>query len=38
MNLPPEHRFALLVDTVPIWGHLGANPALLKTLLDVTGI
>lgn len=38
LGLPQEHRFAVLVDTVSQWSRLGADEALLQTLLDVTGI
>ena len=38
MGLPQEHRFALLVDRVPVWSRLGADDALLQSLVDVTGI
>jgi hypothetical protein len=38
LGLPQEHRFALLVDSVWLWSKLGADEALLKSLLDVTGI
>jgi hypothetical protein len=38
LGLPQEHRFALLVDTVPAWSMLGADDALLRSLVDVTGI
>jgi MoxR-like ATPase len=38
LAVTPEHRFALLVDLVEPWGKLGADPALLETLKEVTGI
>lgn len=38
LALPQEHRFALLVDIVWAWSELGADDALLKSLIDVTGI
>ena len=38
MGLPPEHRFALLVDMVPVWSELGADESMLQSLVDVTGI
>lgn len=38
MAVPQEHRFALLVDLVEPWGALGADPALLETLKEVTGL
>ena len=38
LTLPQEHRFALLVDMVEEWGRLGAEPALLQTLREVTGL
>lgn len=37
-SLTQEFRFALLVDLVPRWGHLGAKPAMLDTLKEVTGL
>jgi hypothetical protein len=37
-DLPEEHRFALLVDQVEIWGQLGATPTMLQTLKEVTGL
>ncbi len=37
LALPPEHRFALLVDLVPEWGALGADEAMLTSLLEVVG-
>jgi hypothetical protein len=36
--VPEEHSFALLLDLVPQWGRLGADPALLETLKSVTGL
>ena len=36
--LPQEHRLSLLVDMVPLWGELGADDAMLETLLEVTGV
>jgi hypothetical protein len=38
MAIPPDHRFALLVDMVEDWGRLGAGEALLATLKEVTGL
>ncbi|WP_203431664.1 AAA family ATPase [Mycolicibacterium vanbaalenii] len=38
LGLPQEHRFAVLVDTIERWSHLGADESLLQTLVDVTGI
>lgn len=38
MALPQEHRFSLFVGTVSAWGELGADPALLESLLEVTGL
>ena len=38
MKLPQEHRFALLVDLVEIWGALGADEALFASLKEVTGL
>jgi hypothetical protein len=38
LALPQEHRFALLVDTVEQWGALGADPALLQSLQEVTSL
>ncbi|HEU4535750.1 MAG TPA: AAA family ATPase [Polyangiaceae bacterium] len=37
MALPREHRFALLVDMVNVWGPLGADEALLASLRELTG-
>jgi hypothetical protein len=37
-RLPEEHRFALLVDMVETWAGLGAAPAMLETLKEVTGL
>ncbi len=36
--IPREHLFALLVDLVPDWGKLGAEPSMFEALKDVTGI
>ncbi len=36
--LPPEHRAALLVDLVEVWGGLGADPAMFVALGEVTGL
>lgn len=38
LGLPQEHRFALLVDMVPIWSRLGADESMLQSLVDLTGI
>jgi hypothetical protein len=38
MQIPQEHRFALLIDMVEQWGQLGATEALLATLKEVTGL
>jgi hypothetical protein len=38
LGLPQEHRFALLVDLVGYWSELGADEAMLQSLVDVTGI
>jgi MoxR-like ATPase len=38
LALPPDHRFALLVGLVNRWGELGADPALLVALREVTGL
>lgn len=38
ISLPPEHRAALLIDLVHVWGDLGANPALFVALGEVTGL
>jgi dynein-related subfamily AAA family protein len=38
LSLPQEHRFALLVDAVDLWGSLGADQALLESLREVTGL
>jgi MoxR-like ATPase len=38
MQLPQEHRFALLVDTVPAWSQLGADESMLQSLVELTGI
>ena len=37
-SLPSEHRAALLVDLVEVWGSLGADDAMLDTLKEVTGL
>jgi hypothetical protein len=36
--IPLEHRLALIVDLVATWGALGADPALLDTLQELTGL
>lgn len=36
--MPVEHRVTLLLDRVRDWGALGADPALLATLGEVTGL
>jgi MoxR-like ATPase len=36
--VPVEHRVTLLLDRVADWGRLGADPALLATLGEVTGL
>lgn len=38
MSLPQEHRFSLFVDLVHAWGRLGADQAMLDSLLELTGI
>jgi hypothetical protein len=38
LGVPPEHRFALIVDMVDRWGRLGAADALKTTLQEVTGL
>lgn len=38
MSLPEEHRFALLVGLVGVWGSLGAEPAMFESLAHVTGL
>jgi hypothetical protein len=38
MDLPQEQRFALFANYVEEWGKLGANEALLDSLLEVTGL
>lgn len=38
MGLPQEHRFALLVDMVDEWSNLGADDAMLQSLVELTGI
>lgn len=37
-RLPEEHRFALLIDQVPLWGRLGADATLLASLKQITGL
>ena len=37
-GLPEEHRFALMVDMIEVWGKLGADEAMLLALKDVTGL
>jgi hypothetical protein len=36
--LPEEFRFASLVDLVPEWAEVGAEPAMLDALIEVTGL
>ena len=36
--LSQEHRLMMLMDMVPLWGELGAEDALMDTLLEVTGV
>jgi hypothetical protein len=36
--LPDEFRFAVLVDLVPQWAALGAEPAMIEALKEVTGL
>lgn len=38
VSLPAEHRAALLIDLVHVWGQLGADPAMFVALGEVTGI
>ena len=38
MELPEEHRFALLAGNVRRWGELGADEAILTSLKEVTGL
>lgn len=38
MALPQEHRFALFVDQVHLWGDLGAEQSMLDSLTELTGI
>lgn len=38
MALPEEHRFSLFVGLVRAWGELGADQAMLESLLSVTGL
>jgi MoxR-like ATPase len=37
-SLSQEHRLTMLVDMVPLWGELGAMPAMMETLWEVTGV
>ena len=37
-RLPEEHRCALLVDLVAIWGRLGAHQAMFDALMQITGL
>ncbi|MEZ5581377.1 MAG: ATP-binding protein [Candidatus Competibacteraceae bacterium] len=37
-HLPEEHRFALLVDRVSLWGRLGADEAMFNALKQVSGL
>lgn len=37
-GLPEEHRFAIMVDLVEVWGRLGATQAMLDALKEVTGL
>jgi hypothetical protein len=36
--IPLEHRLALFVDLVETWGTLGADPAMLAALRELTGL
>ena len=36
--LPPEFRFALLIDLVDEWAELGASDAMFDSLKEVTGL
>jgi MoxR-like ATPase len=36
--LPAEHRFAVLVDQVALWGRLGADAVMLNALKQATGL
>jgi hypothetical protein len=36
--VPLEHRMTLMVDLLEGWADLGANPTLLQTLGEVTGL
>ena len=37
-SLPEEHRFALFIDLVPIWGKLGASELMLTSLERLMGV
>lgn len=37
-SIPQEQRLAVLIDEVRTWGRLGAAPAILEALREVTGI
>ena len=37
-TLSPEHRCAMLVDLVPEWGKLGAQPVMWEVLHEFTGL
>ena len=37
-SLSQEQRLTLLVDMVPVWAELGAEEAMMDTLLEVTGV
>lgn len=37
-SLSQEHRLALLVDMVPLWGELAGDDVLVETLHEVTGV
>jgi hypothetical protein len=37
MALPPDHRLAVMVGLVENWGRLGAAPAMMESLRELTG-
>jgi hypothetical protein len=37
-SLPPEHQLTLIADLVDHWSELGADPAMLSLLKQVTSL
>lgn len=38
LSLKQEERASMLLDTVESWGKLGADPVILQTFTEMTGI